>query len=113
MNVKESSADEWMYEMQEGSQRSVCGAINNAFVAFLDGDEINLVNGFLDSSANPSNEDARELPMLAQRVVSRLRELIGLAQAADSTVDFCRTYVNPLVDYYDKCAMPSPSLAPM
>lgn len=113
MGVKESSADEWMYEMQEGSQRSVCGAINNAFVAFLDGGEINLVNGFLDSSANPSNEDARELPMLAQRVVSRLRELIGLAQAADSTEDFCRTYVNPLVDYYDKCAMPSPSLAPM
>ena len=113
MGVKEASADEWMYEMQEGTKNSKYGAANEAFRLFLEGmvtDAGATAKAHLE--ANDAGETAAEGRLLVRSVLLHINDLVEQATKQGSTEEdatrFGLSYFNPIADYYMQCAMPLP-----
>ena len=110
MAAKEAAADEWMYEMAEGSKGSPYTACNEAFDLYLRG-MIASATAIVDaqqlqicSRAHPSRADHP----LVSKIFQHIQDLVRRAQEGDADPsNFAINYASSIPDYFIKCLLPT------
>ena len=109
MGVKEAAADEWMYELHEGSSKSLYRACNDAFGLFLEGmiDDAALSAEYLSGAhANSELSAASGHSWLVKETLHYIGDLVRRAQGTKNPTEFGCCFSNPIPEYLTKCLLP-------
>ena len=109
MGVKQAAADEWMFEMHEGSSKSQYSASNEAFGLFLEGridEAAELVRVQLSELTASAAAATKGLSMLCE-MLQYTDNLVRRAQDTANPSEFGINFANPLHEYFVRCLLPT------